>query len=133
MLIKNLSNISIFISPYCLSLQEEELHESSNLPQPSNKSTSSDNLSWIVCEGEKVRVGSDESVAIRLQEDVTGRNDAMRNVNNNLFYTYLCSMLHLYRYIQIFNNVQYHNGWGPVTTGLSIPVIFKTHFYLYMN
>ncbi|KAI0240475.1 hypothetical protein LSAT2_008784 [Lamellibrachia satsuma] len=35
-------------------------------------------LGWIFCEGNKVRVDSDESVAIRLQGDLVGWNDEMK-------------------------------------------------------
>ena len=62
------------------------LHESTNLPQPPNTTTSPDNLSWIFCEGEKVRVDSDESVARKLQDESVGWHDDMRQVNNRFFF-----------------------------------------------
>ena len=57
------------------------MHESADLPQPPNKTTP-DHLSWIFCEGEKVRVDSDESVAKKLQDESVGWHDDMRQVNN---------------------------------------------------
>jgi len=64
--------------------QEEELHESTDFPLPSKTTTTSDNLTWIVYEGEKVWVCSDESVAIKLQEETVGWNDDLRNVSKRL-------------------------------------------------
>ena len=73
----------------CLSLQKEALHESTDIPQPSNRPATPDNQNWIFCKGEKVRFESDVSVAKKLQDDVGGWNDDMRNVNNR----FLCSLL----------------------------------------
>ena len=83
-----------------LSLKEEELHESTDIPQPPNTTTSPDNLWWIFCEGEKVRVDSDESVAKKLQDESVGWHDNMRHVNNR-FLLHFCSVQH---------PEQYHTG-----------------------
>ena len=61
------------------------MHENTELPQPSNTTTFPENQTWIVCEGEKVRVCSDESVAIVLQDDIVGWHDDMRHVNNTFY------------------------------------------------
>ena len=86
--------------------QEEELHESTDLPQPSNTTTSPDDPTWIVCEGEKVRVCSNESVATKLKDDIVGWNDELRNVSKR----YGSQLLMLHRYVRIFNKVLYHNN-----------------------
>jgi len=63
------------------------LPESTDLPQSPNTTTSPDNLSWIFCEGEKVRVDSDESVAKKLQDESVGWHDDMRHVNNRFLFS----------------------------------------------
>ena len=89
-------SLSISLS-LCLPLQEEELHENTDLTQPPN-TTIPDNLSWIFCEGEKVRVDSDESVAKKLQEESVGAwHDDMTQVNNRLF-LHFCSVQHPEQY-----------------------------------
>ena len=72
--------------------QEEELYESTDLPQPSDTTTIPDNLTSVVCEGEKVRVCSEESVAIILQDETVGWNDDLRNVRKQFSSPF--SMLH---------------------------------------
>ena len=71
-----------------------------------------DDPTWIVCEGEKVRVCSDETVAIKLQDDVVGWHDDLRNVNKT-FYSPLFTAAPAN--IRMFSNVHYNNGVGTVT------------------
>ena len=90
------------------------MRECTDLPQPPNTSASSENLSWIVREGEKVRVGSDESVAIKLQEDVVGWNPRMRNVSFRLCFipTFNAAPVMVYIYISNSNKVQWMDNYN---------------------
>ena len=79
-------------SPY-LSLQDVLFYKRIDPPLASQANTDSRvrtqiDLGWVFCEGEKVRVESDVSVAIQLQEELVGWNDEMKQVNVRLFYTW---------------------------------------------
>ena len=80
------------------------MHESTDLPQQPNTTATPDNLSWIFCEGEKVRVDSDESVAKKLQEESVGWQDDMRQVNNRF----------VLQFSSVQHPVQYHTGRGTI-------------------
>ena len=82
------------------------MHESTDLPQPLDTITSPENRTWIVREGEKVRVGSDESAAIKLQDDIVGWHPAMRNVNIRLCFIPTFNAAPVMVYISNFNEVQ---------------------------
>ena len=57
-------------------------HESTDISSSTQPSTSQEHLTWIPCEGETVRVELNESVAFKLQEELIGWHDDLKNVNN---------------------------------------------------
>ena len=64
-------------------------YERADLSSSPQTSTSHEHRTWIFCNGDKVRVESNEDVAIKLQENTVGWNDDLKHVNSHLFYVYV--------------------------------------------